>query len=94
MSVGSASVGVVPKSVPVTESRAPVRAYVGLKPATALGNKPQKSCFTVSNGYKTECGMGVWSPMNNRSFETLSYLPPLTDDEIAKQIFYIVGKDW
>ena len=27
-------------------------------------------------------------------FETFSYLPPLTDDQIAKQVDYIVNNGW
>ncbi len=33
----------------------------------------------------------VWTPINNKFFETFSYLPPLGDDEIAKQVDYIVN---
>ena len=29
-----------------------------------------------------------------RYFETLSYLPPLTQEQIAKQVDYIVGNGW
>jgi ribulose-bisphosphate carboxylase small chain len=45
---------------------------------------------TVSNGAVTKA-MQVWTPINNKFFETFSYLPPLTDDEIAKQVDYIVN---
>jgi ribulose-bisphosphate carboxylase small chain len=38
--------------------------------------------------------MKVWTPVNNKFFETLSFLPPLSDAEIVKQIGYIVAKDW
>ncbi len=29
-----------------------------------------------------------------RFFETFSYLPPLTDDQIAKQVDYIIRQGW
>ena len=29
-----------------------------------------------------------------RFFETFSYLPPLSDEAIAKQVDYIVGNSW
>ncbi len=29
-----------------------------------------------------------------RQFETFSYLPPLTSDQIARQVDYIVGNGW
>ncbi|PIA26181.1 hypothetical protein AQUCO_09600027v1 [Aquilegia coerulea] len=48
---------------------------------------------TVSNGSKTYC-MKTWNPIDNKKFETLSYLPPLTDDSIAKEIDYMLSKRW
>ena len=30
----------------------------------------------------------------DRYFETLSYLPPLTNDQISKQVDYMVGNGW
>ena len=33
----------------------------------------------------------MWTPLDNKYFETFSYLPPLSDDEIAKQVDYIVN---
>jgi ribulose-bisphosphate carboxylase small chain len=38
--------------------------------------------------------MMVWQPIDNKMFETFSYLPPLTDEQIAKQVDYIVGNGW
>lgn len=38
--------------------------------------------------------MLVWEPSNNKFFETLSFLPPLTDDQISRQIDYIVNNGW
>ncbi|KAI3424494.1 Ribulose bisphosphate carboxylase small chain [Psidium guajava] len=48
---------------------------------------------TVSNGSKT-CCMKTWNPINNKKFETLSYLPPLSDDSVAKEIDYMLKKGW
>jgi ribulose-bisphosphate carboxylase small chain len=36
----------------------------------------------------------VWQPINNKMFETFSYLPPLTDGEIAQQVDYVTGNGW
>ncbi|KAK7388526.1 hypothetical protein VNO78_23344 [Psophocarpus tetragonolobus] len=47
----------------------------------------------VSNGSKTYC-MKTWNPINNKKFETLSYLPPLSDESIAKEINYMLKKGW
>jgi ribulose-bisphosphate carboxylase small chain len=34
------------------------------------------------------------TPTNNKFFETFSFLPPLTNDEISKQVAYIVNNGW
>jgi len=47
----------------------------------------------VGNGVESR-QMLVWEPVDNKYFETLSYLPPLTNDQIAKQIDYIVSNGW
>ena len=36
----------------------------------------------------------VWTPTNNKFFETFSFLPPLSNDEIVKQVNYIVSNGW
>jgi ribulose-bisphosphate carboxylase small chain len=36
----------------------------------------------------------VWTPVNNLKFETLSYLPPLTPDQVASQIDYMLANKW
>nr|Q38692.1 RecName: Full=Ribulose bisphosphate carboxylase small subunit, chloroplastic 6; Short=RuBisCO small subunit 6; AltName: Full=rbcS4; Flags: Precursor [Acetabularia peniculus]CAA82266.1 ribulosebiphosphate carboxylase, small subunit [Acetabularia peniculus] len=38
--------------------------------------------------------MMVWQPFNNKMFETFSYLPPLTDEQISKQVDYILANAW
>jgi len=48
---------------------------------------------TVSNGFTTKAFM-VWQPFNNKMAETFSYLPPLTNDEISRQVDYIVRNGW
>ncbi|XP_021897206.1 ribulose bisphosphate carboxylase small chain clone 512-like [Carica papaya] len=48
---------------------------------------------TVSNGSRTYC-MKTWKPINNKKFETFSYLPPLSDESIAKEIDYMIEKGW
>ena len=34
------------------------------------------------------------SDPNSRKFETLSYLPPLTDEQVRAEVEYIVAKGW
>jgi len=70
-----------------------VRGYVGLKPAT-LFTKSEPQVFTVTNGCTTTAQFKIWTPIDNKFFETLSFLPPLTDAEIAKQIGYVIEKGW
>jgi len=36
----------------------------------------------------------VWQPINNKFFETFSFLPPLDDKAVAKQVDYIVNNGW
>jgi ribulose-bisphosphate carboxylase small chain len=36
----------------------------------------------------------IWNPINNKMFETFSFLPPLTDRQIAAQVDYIVRNGW
>ncbi|GFP95494.1 ribulose bisphosphate carboxylase small chain chloroplastic [Phtheirospermum japonicum] len=36
----------------------------------------------------------TWNPINNKKFETLSYLPPLSEESIAKEIDYMIKKQW
>ncbi|TKY54563.1 Ribulose bisphosphate carboxylase small chain [Spatholobus suberectus] len=67
--------------------------FVGLKfncPSTGSIGWERK---IVSNGSKTYC-MKTWNPINNKKFETLSYLPPLSDESIAKEIDYMLKKGW
>jgi len=37
-----------------------------------------------------EKDMKVWNPVDNKKFETFSYLPPLSDAEIARQVDFII----
>ncbi|KAJ1433476.1 Ribulose bisphosphate carboxylase small chain, domain [Sesbania bispinosa] len=72
-------------------------AFVGLK-SNSSNLCPSKGSIEwkrkiVSNGSKTHC-MKTWNPINNRKFETLSYLPPLSDESIAKEVDYMLKKGW
>lgn len=48
---------------------------------------------TVSNGSRVNA-FNVVNPDTNTKFETLSYLPPLSDEEITKQIDYLLKNSW
>ncbi|EIE24034.1 chloroplast ribulose 1,5-bisphosphate carboxylase/oxygenase small subunit [Coccomyxa subellipsoidea C-169] len=82
-------------SCPVAVAAKPSKAgFSGLArvalPAKAVPTFAQR---TVSNGCRTR-QMLVWEPVDNKFFETFSYLPPLTDDQIAKQVDYIIRQGW
>ena len=36
----------------------------------------------------------VWPTENNKKFETLSYLPPLSTEDLLKQIDYLLRNNW
>jgi ribulose-bisphosphate carboxylase small chain len=38
--------------------------------------------------------MMVWRPHGNKMFETFSFLPPLSDAEISKQVQYLLNNGW
>jgi ribulose-bisphosphate carboxylase small chain len=73
-------------------ARATVYApFGGMKTASAFpaSRKVQKS----SNVGRIKC-MKVWPPLGLKKFETLSYLPPLTVESLAKEINYLLIKGW
>jgi ribulose-bisphosphate carboxylase small chain len=70
-----------------------VRAFGGLKAAVPLFAGKSAGISSVQNGSRVNC-MQVWTPVDNIKFETLSYLPPLTPDQIASQIDYMLANKW
>ncbi|KAF5725934.1 ribulose bisphosphate carboxylase small chain [Tripterygium wilfordii] len=72
--------------------------YVGLKVNPNYKLFPAKDSVawtrkTASKGSKVYC-MKTWNPIDNKKFETLSYVPPLSDESIAKEIEYMIKKGW
>ncbi|CAI0458290.1 unnamed protein product [Linum tenue] len=53
----------------------------------------RRKAAAVSNGSRVSC-MKTWNPIDNKKFETLSYLPPLSQDSVAKEIDYMIKKGW
>ncbi|EFJ43322.1 hypothetical protein VOLCADRAFT_106899 [Volvox carteri f. nagariensis] len=80
-----------------------VYVVLGLTTQTANGSsrsvrpcavlKPAVKAATVAAPAQAN-KMMVWTPVNNKMFETFSYLPPLTDEQIAAQVDYIVANGW
>lgn len=78
----------------VQSTTSSVSAFNGLKSGSAgLSAKLEWEEKTTSNGSRVHC-MQVWSPINNRKYETLSYLPPLTHESLVKEIDYMISKGW
>uniref|UniRef100_A0A7S3L8T4 Ribulose bisphosphate carboxylase small subunit, chloroplastic n=1 Tax=Amphora coffeiformis TaxID=265554 RepID=A0A7S3L8T4_9STRA len=61
-------------------------AKASLKPASAVV-APVSNVVAARN-------MMTWNPIGNTMYETFSFLPPLSDDEIARQVDYIIGNGW
>ncbi|GAB4816627.1 hypothetical protein N2152v2_003673 [Parachlorella kessleri] len=61
-----------------------------LKPAA----KAQRAAFVSNGSIKKTTAMQVWTPLNNKFFETFSYLPPLSNDAIARQVDFIIANGW
>ncbi|BBN16645.1 ribulose-bisphosphate carboxylase small chain [Marchantia polymorpha subsp. ruderalis] len=68
-----------------------VKAFSGLR-AGAFAGKAEWQKKTITNGSRISC-MQVWEPYNNLRFETLSYLPALSQDSLAKQIDYMISNN-
>jgi ribulose-bisphosphate carboxylase small chain len=64
---------------------------VAFKPASAT--KAVKGFVSNANIKKTTA-FQVWQPVDNKFFETFSFLPPLSNDQISKQVDYIVRNGW
>ncbi|KAJ0095262.1 hypothetical protein Patl1_14965 [Pistacia atlantica] len=73
-----------------------VAPFTGLKsfstfPATRQLNDDITS--VASNGGRVQC-MQVWPPTGKKKFETLSYLPPLSSESLAKEVDYLLRQGW
>ncbi|XP_072953228.1 ribulose bisphosphate carboxylase small subunit, chloroplastic-like [Typha angustifolia] len=72
--------------------------FLGLRPEGPSKLSTDRSSLiwsskTISNGSRVSC-MKTWNPINNKKFEVLSYLPPLTEESIAKEVDYMISKKW
>ncbi|XP_010521010.1 PREDICTED: ribulose bisphosphate carboxylase small chain, chloroplastic-like [Tarenaya hassleriana] len=81
----------------VSRSQSAVIApFTGLKSAAAFPvTRKNNADLTslASNGSKVNC-MQVWPTTGLRKFETLSYLPDLSDTELAKEVDYLLRNNW
>jgi ribulose-bisphosphate carboxylase small chain len=73
-----------------------VAPFTGLKSSAAfpVTRKTNKDITSIaSNGGRVSC-MKVWPPIGKKKFETLSYLPDLSDVELAKEVDYLLRNKW
>ncbi|GFP85310.1 ribulose bisphosphate carboxylase small chain chloroplastic [Phtheirospermum japonicum] len=84
---------VVARSSPAQSSL--VGPFTGLKSAAAFpGTKKSNDITSIAtNGGRVQC-MKVWPTVGLKKFETLSYLPPLTEAQLAKEIDYLLRSKW
>nr|AFO67218.1 putative ribulose-1,5-bisphosphate carboxylase/oxygenase small subunit [Aralia elata] len=91
--ISSASVAAVSRAAPAQASM--VAPFTGLKSTAAfpVTRKVNDITSLPSNGGRVQC-MKVWPPLGLKKFETLSYLPPLTNEELAKEVDYLLRSGW
>ncbi|GLT34452.1 hypothetical protein SLA2020_089640 [Shorea laevis] len=73
-----------------------VAPFVGLKSASAFPvTRQTNSDITslASNGSRIQC-MQVWPPLGKKKFETLSYLPDLNPQQLAREVDYLLRMKW
>ncbi|OEL32379.1 Ribulose bisphosphate carboxylase small chain A, chloroplastic [Dichanthelium oligosanthes] len=80
----------------MASSATSVAPFQGLKSTNGLpvSHHSSSSGFgNVSNGGRIRC-IQVWPIEGIKKFETLSYLPLLSTDELLKQIDYLIRMNW
>ncbi|XP_009139780.2 ribulose bisphosphate carboxylase small chain F1, chloroplastic isoform X4 [Brassica rapa] len=73
-----------------------VAPFTGLKSSAAfpVTRKANNDITSIaSNGGRVSC-MKVWPPVGKKKFETLSYLPDLTEVELGKEVDYLLRNKW
>ncbi|KAF9588581.1 hypothetical protein IFM89_013433 [Coptis chinensis] len=93
-SIPSAAIASVNRVTPAQASM--VAPFTGLKstaafPVTRKLNNDITSL--ASNGGRVHC-MEVWPIIGLKKFETLSYLPPLSQASLAKEVDYLIRNGW
>ncbi len=91
---------VISSTAVTTVNRAPAQAsmvapFNGLKSTVSFPVTKKNNDITsfASNGGRVQC-MQVWPPIGKKKFETLSYLPPLSNESLLKEIQYLLNKGW
>ncbi|XP_059455350.1 ribulose bisphosphate carboxylase small subunit, chloroplastic-like [Corylus avellana] len=93
--VSSAAVASVNRTSSPAQA-AMVAPFTGLKSAWTIPmtRKVNNDITTLaSNGGRVQC-MQVWPPVGRKKFETLSYLPERSPEQLAKEIDYLIRNKW
>nr|BBE70303.1 ribulose-1,5-bisphosphate carboxylase/oxygenase small subunit [Cenchrus purpureus] len=79
----------------MASSATSVAPFQGLKSSAGILPVSRRVSSTgfVSNGGRIRC-MQVWPAEGNKKFEALSYLPPLTSEQVLKQVDYLIRNNW
>ncbi|KAK4710251.1 hypothetical protein R3W88_004764 [Solanum pinnatisectum] len=74
-----------------------VAPFTGLKSAASFPVTKKNNNVDItslaSNGGRVRC-MQVWPPINKKKYETLSYLPDLSDEQLLKEVEYLLKNGW
>ncbi|KAJ9563490.1 hypothetical protein OSB04_008650 [Centaurea solstitialis] len=92
--LSSSAVATMTGAVPT--QAAMVAPFTGLKSTAAFPTtKKAATDFSTlpSNGGRVQC-MKVWPPLGLKKYETLSYLPPLSESSLAKEVDYLLRNKW
>ncbi len=83
---------VVGRSAPAQATM--VAPFTGLKSGAAFPTTRKNADITTiaNNGGRVSC-MKVWPTEGLKKFETLSYLPPLTTEQLLKEVEFLLRED-
>ncbi|MYY89604.1 hypothetical protein FYL30_10370 [Lactobacillus salivarius] len=72
-----------------------VAPFTGLKSLGGFPTRKTNNDITsvANNGGRVQC-MQVWPTTGKKKFETLSYLPDLTEEQLLKEIDYLLRNGW
>ena len=92
--VSSVAVAAVNRATPAQATM--VAPFTGLKSSSAfpVTRKSNTDITSIaSNGGRVQC-MQIWPPEGKKKFETLSYLPPLSMEQLGKEVDYLLRMNW
>merc|ERR1711966_573095 len=70
-------------------------AYLEIMSAITQASAQVAKTVAVTTGKVANAkSMMIWRPHGNKMFETFSFLPPLSDAEISKQVQYLLNNGW